>query len=356
MNKYLSIKLKAISFFATFMVTYIHSSNVLVRFPSEYLVSEKGYSYFIQEFISQGLTRVAVPLFFAISGYLFFLNIKGEPHEFFLKIKKRAKTLVIPYLFWSLLSLLIFFILQSLPFSEKFFTSKLVRDLSANELLSSVFLNPLSYPLWFIRDLIMLALVSPLIYLAVRYLKYLSILLLLPAWIFGFNFVIFFEEALFFFVCGSFLSIRKVEKLIQTRFTKNPWIYFCLWLLIILAKTILVFTDLNNPILLNILLKLSILTGVFSLWIMYDYLFKATELADFKYFGIFSFSFFLYASHEPLLTIIKKVFFFTLETSEFTSLVIYLTAPLITIAICISIAYRLKKTRPGFYEIITGGR
>ena len=130
MNKYLSIKLNVISFFSMVMVVFLHSYNVVVNLNTQNIELNRGYSSFFQDFFSQGITRIAVPLFFLISGYLFFLNIKGAPGEFISKFKKRLKTIVLPYLFWSVWGLLLFFILQTLPQSKNFFTASISGFLS----------------------------------------------------------------------------------------------------------------------------------------------------------------------------------------------------------------------------------
>lgn len=115
MNNYLKNKITTISFLLMIMVVNIHSYNLLPIIP-------KGYNTFIQDLFSQGFSRIAVPLFFIISGYLFFLNIKeGLLIEFLLKYKSRFKSLVIPYLFWTVFSCLLYLFLQSIPFVSVFF-------------------------------------------------------------------------------------------------------------------------------------------------------------------------------------------------------------------------------------------
>ena len=56
--------------------------------------------------ISHVLTHVCVPTFFFISGYLFFIGLeKWNTKEWCRKVKKRGKTLFIPYLIWNSLSI-----------------------------------------------------------------------------------------------------------------------------------------------------------------------------------------------------------------------------------------------------------
>ncbi len=59
--------------------------------------------YFFQESIG----RSAVPVFFVISGYMFFYKVAGLTTEIYKsKLKRRVKSLLIPYLIWNALALL----------------------------------------------------------------------------------------------------------------------------------------------------------------------------------------------------------------------------------------------------------
>src|SRR5665647_1106940 len=140
MNKYLSVKLKVVSFLLMIMVVFIHSINISDKIVSGNIILAKGYSSFIQTFISDGICLIAVPLFFVISGYLFFLNLEGTLDEFHTKYKKRLKTLLVPYLFWSIGVLLFFIVLQQIPQTISLFSNKLIRDYSSLELLRTCLL------------------------------------------------------------------------------------------------------------------------------------------------------------------------------------------------------------------------
>ena len=55
----------------------------------------------IADLFSQVLARTAVPLFFLISGYLFFYKSSFSWPMYGSKLRKRAQTLLLPYLFWN---------------------------------------------------------------------------------------------------------------------------------------------------------------------------------------------------------------------------------------------------------------
>ncbi|MDF2454821.1 MAG: hypothetical protein K0R51_814 [Cytophagaceae bacterium] len=355
MNVYLSEKLKVLSFCAMVLVVFLHSYNVVVNSLYGNIVLNKGYSFFIQDFFSQGITRIAVTLFFAISGYLFYLNIEGRAIDFILKIKKRIKTLMIPYLIWSLWGILFYWMLQSIPQSKPFFTNALIANYSVDELLITLFLDPIPYQLWFIRDLLLIiVLIGPLIYWLIKYVRF-SVLVFISLWFFGVDFPILNEEALTFFVVGAFFSISKSNWLVKDLSAKY-WIFLLLWIGLVLFKTILLHNEFPNLMLLNRIHKTSILVGLMAVWIYYDFLFKKEVVTNWNFYHITSFSFFLYAFHEPVLIMFKKGLFYLIGKSEFASLLVYITAPLVVIALSIFISFHFKRILPKAYDLITGGR
>ena len=50
--------------------------------------------------------NVAVPVFFLISGYYFFYGHEYCKEEYFRKLIKRSRTLLLPYLIWNLLPMM----------------------------------------------------------------------------------------------------------------------------------------------------------------------------------------------------------------------------------------------------------
>ena len=109
-DKYMSGKLRIVSFFAMILVVFRHAYNL----GEEVNIAKKtGYSFFMQVFISSGFTSIAVPVFFVISGYLLFLNKKQSFIGYKLILSKRFSSLVIPYLFWTI-SWLLFYLFKDI--------------------------------------------------------------------------------------------------------------------------------------------------------------------------------------------------------------------------------------------------
>ena len=351
MDQYLSVKLKAISFFLIIMVIFLHAHNL----NTGNLADHKGYSWCIQTFISGGLALVSVPLFFLISGYLFFLNLKGTAAEFKLKIKKRFNTLLIPYIFWSLWGMLIFIILQSLPQSKPFFNNSPILHFSALQFLNTLLLDPLPYQLWFIRDLMMLVVVSPALYFILKKLNYFAVIICIVPWIYDFTFHLFNSQSLLFFMLGGYIALWKKE-IAEIRLSAKYLWMILFWVAMAAIKTILLLIDYPSFFIINQVHKLCIIAGVFSVWKLYDTLVAEKDITDWKIYPIFSYTFFMYAFQEPMLTILKKGLLFAIGKSEAATLSIYFITILTTIGISLVVAASISKIMPRFYALITGGR
>lgn len=354
MNDYLRIKLRTLSIVATFFVVFVHSFNLIFEHPSLnqlYLSSGLG---FLQNFISQGITRVASPLFFLISGYLFFSNLRESSKSYFSKVNVRVHTLLVPYLFWSMWGIVFFFSIQSIPQLASFFNKDLISSYSAGELARAWLLKPIPYQLWFLRDLMMLVLMAPLLYYMVKFLGIFSLPLFVVTWFLEIDFVLFDGRSLIFFMMGLYLS-RNPEFLTVKRFGHKANLFLFLWVSLALIKTTLVYNA-GDYHLIGFIHKISVLFGILALFALYDKLYATRDVSKSPMYKYFSLSFFIYTSHEPILTVAKKAFFFALGRSDIAILINYLLAPILTISLCMIIGHFIRENLPKFYKFVSGGR
>lgn len=354
MDKNLSDKIRVVSFLLIILVIFLHSYNLIDTIDTSKTLYNKSWVWFLQNFISFGLTRIAVPIFFILSGYLFFLNINVGKEIFFTKIKKRVKTLLIPFLFWSLFGLGFYFILQSIPQTARFFTKELIIDFSAQKFLKTIFINPIPYQLWFIRDLIVLVFISPIIYFCLNHFWKLTLLFFIVLWIFILNEFQNSIEAALFFLIGSFFSLHN-QAVFEIKYEKETNFFFVTWLGLVLLKTTFQYYNFE-PMLCTAIFKLSIIIGIIAFWGGYDVFYKKSQVFINKLLQISSFTFFIFASHEPILTVLKKVLFIALGKEYINYLEVYFLAPFTTIFICVLVGFFLKKNLKFIYDIITGGR
>ena len=65
-------------------------------------LSAMDYYNLFRVAISRVLTHICVPVFYLISGYLFFIRLEKWDNSVYLnKLKKRSKSLLIPFLIWN---------------------------------------------------------------------------------------------------------------------------------------------------------------------------------------------------------------------------------------------------------------
>src|SRR5258708_23504316 len=355
LNDYLSKKLKALSLGAIILVVFLHSHNNEVKFGHGELGGiQSHFVLVVENFFSKGIARIAAALFFAISGFLFYLSYDFTVSGVGDKIKRRFKTLVIPYLFWSLFGLIMILFLQSIPWSRNFFTKELIINYSISKLLFTILVDPIPYQLWFVRDLIMLVIVSPLIWYLTTSMR--SVLIVILGFLWNAapkTFEFFSNEALLFFTLGCALAFDKNQWASNQRLSEYSSYYLLfLWFMVVFLTTYLLTFNLAD-FALNILNNVGIVIGILSVWFLYDHV-SAKQIT--KYSVLFGYSFFIFVFHEPLLTILIKGMFFLFGKTDVSSLLIYVIAPLLAIGLSILFRYVLRKQIPRLYNFATGGR
>lgn len=228
------------------------------------------------------ITNIFVPLFFVMSGYLFFWNVPGKPDAkwFWKKIRSRFFTLLIPYLIAVVIAwLCYYFALKAVPSMVDGFLGDRWKDP-----LFVFWTGPVNLSLWFIRELMIVVVLSPLIYLIIRYTGWWGVLALGTWWALGTygGFSYGGPEPLFLFAAGGCLGLRKiapVERWLHTEsrvpVSTRAWTFFIYlyhYLLLIGVKKGLAMLLPSQGVwadllvwLLSVLIVLGILTAVYAL-------------------------------------------------------------------------------------------
>lgn len=341
-DKKISETLKFGSFLSIILVVLIHSSNIhLIESDKTSLAYQ--VTFFLQHIISMKIALSAVPFFFTVSGYLYYHNyVNGS---YFPKIKNRIRTLLLPYLFWSSFVVLMFFVMQSIPILKQFFTNNIIEDMSFYEILNSIFINPINYPLWFLRDLIILVLFSHVIYFLVNRYAYLLLIVTFILWLNnicpGTQLCFYKSESFFFFILGATLSLNKIN---YDVFINNKFIFS---LMMIAYLYFVIDPEIKNLY----FFQFSVAFGVYVLWIVSKIMLKY-NLAK----SILGYSFIIYVFQEPGLTVLKKILFNIFGNNAYASLFIYIVSPMIMIVFLIFFGKILKIYLPNFSRVITGNR
>jgi len=349
------------------MVVYIHAYNLNVYFTDQAevgLLASSGLRFswpaFIQEFLSDGIFRIAVPFFFIISGYFLFAKYEGRfSFNIYIEVlKKRIKTLVIPFIIISVLGLILVVLLQKIPGTGVFFNTYKIKYLTLKVIFLKLFILPVSYQLWFINYLFRCVVISPIIYLLIRYTGVFYIYILLILWIdynlqYKLNLPQIMVETLLSFSIGSYLAIKQIP----IPKVNSKWLAFLLtaiWVSIIVLRTSYKFQSWSFAEV-HYWLKPGILFGILASWACYDV--WLSKLANNKWLlSLASFNFGIYLFHEPALTIFKKLAIRFFGATEISLLFIYFITGLLAILFSYYFSKGLKWLSPNSYAVVTGGR
>jgi len=359
-DDYLSKKIRVLSLISIIAVVYIHAYNLADRYllPWSPIIDPRGINSFTQYFIANGIGRFAVPLFFAISGYLYFRNLTPDATGFAEKFVRRLSTVGIPYLLWSVWGLVLTTFLLQIPVVRPAIDYWEIRDFPINHewLLYRLFINPVPFQLWFLRDLLLYTFLAPLLYLAIRYVSFLALIPILVIWFLHYDLKIMESEGLLFFLFGAWLSqkeitpSRKIHAII-------PVILWILWVTVLAFKTSYAYT--GNPMAIPDVLiplhKIAILCGFFAVWFGYDLIGDWLHSRE-TLLSVTSMTFFLYAAHEPILNLLSNSALAIMGISATIQMAVYLLLPLITIAFVLTCGGVLRALSPGVYAVLTGGR
>lgn len=307
------------------LVTYAHSYGQVDE-GYRLLSSDWDTYQFLKLLVSQTLVKVVVPVFFIISGYLFFSNVREwSLNVYRLKIIRRFKTLLLPYLLWNLMMAV-----KLRTFSWNMFWvygdhAGMQIDWLGNE---NWMTAPANMPLWFLRDLMVVSLLTPIIYILLKRFGWYvmtPLALLYLSGIGAFAIPGLSMYSMFFFSLGAFVSIRKMD--LVTAMLHYETIAYAASLL--LAGLMMV--SYGTPIFSSLMLCFRI-TGAVSVFCLAKRLLSSTNLRIPKIASDSSYLIYL-AHYVFFLSFIDQGFFHFFGQSQASLSVHYLLCPLLKAAL-----------------------
>ena len=165
-SEFISNKIKNMSIVCAMLVPFIHVGK-----PS--IVGSSGW--YVYQFTAEGICRIAVPFFCACSGY-FLSKHFADKGWYVSQVGKRVKTLMVPYLLWSIFFYLFIYALFLISPSNPVCWRMRVNVSVISRMLMAFGLSlekvPMLYPLWYLRFLFLLVLVSPVFAVGKRFWKF----------------------------------------------------------------------------------------------------------------------------------------------------------------------------------------
>lgn len=342
-------------------------------------VNEPLWTEWIIKLFTYVLPSIAVPLFFLIAGYFFFYRGEGQVVTFNTtdyghKLYRRIKTLLIPYLLWNIIYIIVR-IGNTLPFFTTISTrvsathlnltfSSILHafyDTTSDPLVLPASIDPLSLhlpadpPLWFLRDLIVLIILTPLFFFCIKRLKGYFPLLLGLLWI-GLCGLSMTQEAQFlgssfFFSIGAYFGIYG-KNLINT-IPKIKYSYIIYPLLSLLDVYLLLC---GNTIIQSLVHCITIIVGSVVCINL------STTIIEGGYMTVKPLLtgsvFFIFALHWVVILILNKLIPILLGgvDNPITYIISWLLTIFCTVGICLGIYWFLHRFTPKLCGLLTGGR
>lgn len=320
---------------------------IMVVFIHSFLIDRKemAVTVWIEHLFSCCIPTVAVPLFMFFSGFLFFAKCNVADASFFsLQLRKRVKTLVIPYILWNVIVILFFFLIHKIAPMLINVEFENVATFSPLQLLNCFWRGsggfPVAYQFWFIRDLIIITLFAPLVYVMSKNVWMLAVFLIL-----NYMFTISYLELGLYYSIGAFCSVNRCD---FVKICRKIQIFITP---VAIVSLLLMSLDIDyEPI-----RKTYILSGGMSL-LSLKFLNTENSITDiFRRFS--SASFFLFAVHGMIALMLCKILVrFIICDNQWIWLLLYFANIIGIVFLGVYLYHLLKRISPEVLSILTGDR
>lgn len=346
-ESYFRKKISFLNIILTFMIVMLHATpNLRFGLP---LDSNTPVIYGLRN-----LVEVAVPLFFFISGLLFYYSCgRNDINN---KLKRRFKSLVIPYILWNALFFTLYWVLSHWEFTASRMHMAEVPN-NPGFVLNGI-LNSKFTPLWFIKDLIIFTLCAPVIYFLIHTRK-LAIVTLAVSITIGLIFDFSYENPIvwlpvymqgavwgrYYYNDYSHHTSTALTRHLKGCYSRQAAIgimsvcFVGLYLLILFKPESIIIYRYATPII---------------LWVITDLVLGRYLDDSFVVKTWMGYTFFIYCTHYFVLNIIQKVFVLNFKPSELLLTLMMILTPVITILLLVFVASKLSHLK--IYKVLNGGR
>ena len=329
-----------------FMIIMLHCYST-VRLSGIHGIYFRGLYPF-----SLWLGETGVPGFFFISGVLFFLSKK----QYKQKLKTRFNTLLIPYLLWNALLLGLYIIA---------FIAGYPQDINGKSIAEYTFVDyvrafwdrgsyddgnfvPILCPFWYIRNLLIMSVLSPLFYYIIKYVHELFLLAIAIWWLLTPHNA-FISQTVLFFSLGAYFSILNKKPIdLFIRYSKCFITLCCIFAIAdVMTHTIYV-----TPINLQIH-RLALIFNIPVFFLLADYCCQhgfTSKLLPNAAFIVFS-------VHYPIVVVMRKICATKLgEASDYIHIPLYFICVLLATVISLLIYICLDRYLPKIKNVLSGNR
>ena len=347
MEKRLSNTIAWLRFPLIFLIIMLHCYSVQ-RMEGEHELFFKAIYPF-----ALWLGETGVPGFFFISGLLFFLSKKSYTE----KLRSRFHTLFIPYLLWNLLLLLLYVFAYAIGHPQ---------DINGKNIVEYSFIDylrifwdrgsydngnfvPLLCPLWYIRNLIIMSVLSPLLYYLIRYVRELF-LIIVAVWWMTTPHNAFIPQTILFFSLGAYFAILNMNPLETVDRKKEGW--FLTLFVIFAIGDILSHVYIGTPVNLQIH-RISLIFNIPALLLLGDWCVRHGYTSKW----LPNAAFIVFCVHYPIVVVLRKFCIATYSNaSDTVHILLYFACVVISTVLSLSIYLVLNRYFPKVKNILSGNR
>lgn len=304
----------------------------------------------VRVFLADSLFRIGVPCLSAISGYLLF-HRGLEAFDYRKTLRTKASTILLPFLLWNLAFLAFVYLAQSRGIGFGYLPD--VVNATPRALMNlglAIETWPINIPLYFLRDLLLCLILSPLIALAVlRYPRTALALMLAYAVLPVPNGIFLKKSILFGFSFGVTMALHRIDIRRIDRFAL-PVTLAVLGVAVLLSVALYAFGP-EFPVWLDMLRALAAMSGIFGAWALSALLIRTGAGQALARLG--GLSFWIFCGHYPLLIFFWMVWN-RLGIAHYP--LFYAASPVLALAILVSTHALARRFAPALHATLTGRR
>ena len=300
------------------------------------------------------LGESGVPAFFFISGFLFYYSKKTYKN----KVISRVHTLLYPYLLWNSLFLLLYYLLYllgiSIPILGKTIDEYGFVDFVRAYIDRGEFGNgnngPILCTYWYVRNLFILCLLSPVWYYLCRYLSYIFPASLLVWWMSQYHNALVAESVLFFNL-GAFFAIKCINPL--EIIMRKKKIFLFIWLLFAIADIIT--HSIFHFYASFYIHRISLVINISAFLFFADFIVKGNSAKVNQFLA--GSVFWVFATHDHLTIALRRLgMSFYGNFPDVFHVVLYILTLIVVILCCLVSYYVMNQLFPSFVKFATGSR
>lgn len=311
-------------------------------------------------FVEAFIADCSVGMFFFISGYLFFCGGGSATATYKSKLRRRVRTLLVPYLLWNLLMIVAAFIWESPLFYGVFPSSaSTVSSMTAATFFRGFFglgeyMIPHNGNLWFIRDLMIGILAVPLLLPVLRRRPYVLLAVFALGYIwFSYRTDVFLSglfAVMFFFNWGASMSLRHIDLAVSFR----PLFRLSL-VLYAVCGTILLFVQHRWPGVASLVKTVEMVAAIVLVVNLAVSLVERYSVSPVRF--LTAATFFMFAFHPLIYGRLQwyLALKFTPET-DMELCAVYIAGFMILLAVIHIVFYLLRRFTPRFLSVLIGKR